>query len=213
MSQLVASNNWQQDRHHGRRTTLASLRLTQNPAGFSRQWMQSCTVRGNRPRGRPVRVRRGCACGRGPARPDRSARPRLMRCIRLITTSRAMGLTGCAAISCPSAGRAMPTAVPNHRLDPRLPGAVMHEPTASERHVDVRQGDLVSRVREQIPVQHHEVRGLADLDRKSTRLNSSHDQISYAVFCLKKKKKYGNGRIRTTNKKNILLLDIHERNF
>src|SRR5206468_12460361 len=28
----------------------------------------------------------------------------------------------------------------------------------------------------------------ADADRKSTRLNSSHDQISYAVFCLKKKK-------------------------
>src|SRR2546421_7314815 len=27
-----------------------------------------------------------------------------------------------------------------------------------------------------------------DTDRKSTRLNSSHDQISYAVFCLKKKK-------------------------
>src|SRR5206468_10216211 len=29
----------------------------------------------------------------------------------------------------------------------------------------------------------------AKRDRKSTRLNSSHDQISYAVFCLKKKKK------------------------
>src|SRR2546421_8209623 len=29
---------------------------------------------------------------------------------------------------------------------------------------------------------------LAVQDRKSTRLNSSHDQISYAVFCLKKKK-------------------------
>src|SRR2546421_5684366 len=28
----------------------------------------------------------------------------------------------------------------------------------------------------------------SDRDRKSTRLNSSHDQISYAVFCLKKKK-------------------------
>src|SRR2546430_13076089 len=28
-----------------------------------------------------------------------------------------------------------------------------------------------------------------ELDRKSTRLNSSHSQISYAVFCLKKKKK------------------------
>src|SRR2546430_9861063 len=29
---------------------------------------------------------------------------------------------------------------------------------------------------------------LASIDRKSTRLNSSHSQISYAVFCLKKKK-------------------------
>src|SRR2546430_4333420 len=32
------------------------------------------------------------------------------------------------------------------------------------------------------------VAGLVE-DRKSTRLNSSHSQISYAVFCLKKKKK------------------------
>src|SRR5258708_10522926 len=32
-------------------------------------------------------------------------------------------------------------------------------------------------------------RGAAGLDRKSTRLNSSHQIISYAVFCLKKKKK------------------------
>src|SRR2546430_4397880 len=30
---------------------------------------------------------------------------------------------------------------------------------------------------------------MRDRDRKSTRLNSSHSQISYAVFCLKKKKK------------------------
>src|SRR2546422_2689984 len=30
--------------------------------------------------------------------------------------------------------------------------------------------------------------GLTPLDRKSTRLNSSHGYISYAVFCLKKKK-------------------------
>src|SRR2546427_8989454 len=30
----------------------------------------------------------------------------------------------------------------------------------------------------------------AGRDRKSTRLNSSHSQISYAVFCLKKKKLY-----------------------
>src|SRR3989442_10851704 len=32
-------------------------------------------------------------------------------------------------------------------------------------------------------------RGIRLLDRKSTRLNSSHVRISYAVFCLKKKKK------------------------
>src|SRR2546427_8309535 len=31
--------------------------------------------------------------------------------------------------------------------------------------------------------------GVRAQDRKSTRLNSSHSQISYAVFCLKKKKK------------------------
>src|SRR5438105_5133912 len=33
------------------------------------------------------------------------------------------------------------------------------------------------------------VMGFSPLDRKSTRLNSSHEWISYAVFCLKKKKK------------------------
>src|SRR2546430_11182674 len=33
-------------------------------------------------------------------------------------------------------------------------------------------------------------------DRKSTRLNSSHSQISYAVFCLKKKKKIIKGYTR-----------------
>src|SRR3712207_8406962 len=33
------------------------------------------------------------------------------------------------------------------------------------------------------------MRGFGPRDRKSTRLNSSHANISYAVFCLKKKKK------------------------
>src|SRR2546430_4394901 len=36
-------------------------------------------------------------------------------------------------------------------------------------------------------------------DRKSTRLNSSHSQISYAVFCLKKKKTKGVCRISSTS--------------
>src|SRR5688572_30966707 len=34
-----------------------------------------------------------------------------------------------------------------------------------------------------------EITHIVSEDRKSTRLNSSHSQISYAVFCLKKKKK------------------------
>src|SRR2546421_3396135 len=40
-------------------------------------------------------------------------------------------------------------------------------------------------------------------DRKSTRLNSSHDQISYAVFCLKKKKKQStNTQFKTYKRQN-----------
>src|SRR5206468_13110109 len=38
------------------------------------------------------------------------------------------------------------------------------------------------------------MRGGRISDRKSTRLNSSHDQISYAVFCLKKKNRYETDR-------------------
>src|SRR5688572_32684815 len=44
-----------------------------------------------------------------------------------------------------------------------------------------------------------EAPAIVDLDRKSTRLNSSYSQISYAVFCLKKKKKKKNN-ILTYNK-------------
>src|SRR5438105_10986051 len=42
-----------------------------------------------------------------------------------------------------------------------------------------------------------------DLDRKSTRLNSSHEWISYAVFCLKKKKKEQQSHIRNTSTRSI----------
>src|SRR5687768_17792342 len=38
-----------------------------------------------------------------------------------------------------------------------------------------------------------------EIDRKSTRLNSSHGYISYAVFCLKKKKKKKTKHIQTKN--------------
>src|SRR5438270_10345197 len=39
----------------------------------------------------------------------------------------------------------------------------------------------------------------AHQDRKSTRLNSSHSQISYAVFCLKKKKPHTERKRSTSN--------------
>src|SRR2546427_8284028 len=45
----------------------------------------------------------------------------------------------------------------------------------------------VFQLRAQADEQRHKAR--VEVDRKSTRLNSSHSQISYAVFCLKKKKK------------------------
>src|SRR3712207_8858922 len=44
-------------------------------------------------------------------------------------------------------------------------------------------------LRWQVEVTFHEGRTHLGIDRKSTRLNSSHANISYAVFCLKKKKK------------------------
>src|SRR5207245_6188910 len=43
-----------------------------------------------------------------------------------------------------------------------------------------------------------------EADRKSTRLNSSHGSISYAVFCLKKKKSESNSRDTNTRAKRIM---------
>src|SRR5437868_8944138 len=52
---------------------------------------------------------------------------------------------------------------------------------------------------------------MADGDRKSTRLNSSHVSISYAVFCLKKKKKTNyrrNKQITKSIRRHINMSDI-----
>src|SRR5690242_21927796 len=58
------------------------------------------------------------------------------------------------------------------------------QPHPVQVHVAARHGDLraVEQAAQRLGV-------LAQQDRKSTRLNSSHMSISYAVFCLKKKKK------------------------
>src|SRR2546430_11366695 len=47
-------------------------------------------------------------------------------------------------------------------------------------------------------------------DRKSTRLNSSHSQISYAVFCLKKKKKQHTRDADTVRHKPHMLAVYHQ---
>src|SRR5438132_8447132 len=50
------------------------------------------------------------------------------------------------------------------------------------------------------PVARQQLVNISTLDRKSTRLNSSHTVISYAVFCLKKKK--GNNKTHSHQLKN-----------
>src|SRR2546430_11517359 len=71
----------------------------------------------------------------------------------------------------------------------------LHDALPISAHGEQRAGvGLVGQlVRERGPAAHARARA----DRKSTRLNSSHSQISYAVFCLKKKKK--NRKQHTTN--------------
>src|SRR2546422_4284987 len=66
---------------------------------------------------------------------------------------------------------------------PRGPGRSLPEPYPDGRH-HVPPPPLLHAERG------HGTAGAGEGDRKSTRLNSSHGYISYAVFCLKKKKYY-----------------------
>src|SRR5947208_13556736 len=65
----------------------------------------------------------------------------------------------------------------------RRQGSHLHQPRGQERDRRLGLEDMEGRR----DVADRAVRGAED--RKSTRLNSSHQIISYAVFCLKKKKK------------------------
>src|SRR5256886_8592526 len=60
-------------------------------------------------------------------------------------------------------------------------------------------GTLDPRVTGVLPVALADATRAVEADRKSTRLNSSHSQISYAVFCLKKKKKHSMRYRHTSN--------------
>src|SRR3712207_6987458 len=73
-------------------------------------------------------------------------------------------------------GHPQTTGLTAHELLRRTLRAGLHEILAQQYHdVDVQRS-----------------LGFVSRDRKSTRLNSSHANISYAVFCLKKKKKVPN---------------------
>src|SRR2546427_7049176 len=91
----------------------------------------------------------------------------------------------------PPASTPMPSSALNseHRLlpEPTAPDLFAHAFRWHEKFLPpVQQGDrlLLASERDTLALG-----SAAVLDRKSTRLNSSHSQISYAVFCLKKKKK------------------------
>src|SRR3989454_2979292 len=60
--------------------------------------------------------------------------------------------------------------------------------------VTVETADSAAAALERIAVQDYDA-VVTDIDRKSTRLNSSHLVISYAVFCLKKKKKHNTTKL------------------
>src|SRR5258708_10413634 len=73
--------------------------------------------------------------------------------------------------------------LPDHR-NPCFAGRMMHPVNQVEPRLHVRRPSLQLHKPQNLLVQAF----FAELDRKSTRLNSSHQIISYAVFCLKKKK-------------------------
>src|SRR5690625_6040020 len=64
------------------------------------------------------------------------------------------------------------------------PGDLKHEDKDNDGQIDlIADGQIMGRAWPRL------IANVRSTDRKSTRLNSSHVAISYAVFCLKKKKK------------------------
>src|SRR6266478_8241870 len=74
----------------------------------------------------------------------------------------------------------------------------LHDALPILRELELPEPPLL-RVGERAPLVAEHLR--LEQDRKSTRLNSSHSQISYAVFCLKKKKKKKNNKLFYKKKK------------
>src|SRR2546422_7149843 len=73
-------------------------------------------------------------------------------------------------------------------LEPRQPGQCPAKAIGRTRHTNRRWRRQWHAARAAQRTRYKKLRGIDLIDRKSTRLNSSHGYISYAVFCLKKKK-------------------------
>src|SRR2546422_1907321 len=86
----------------------------------------------------------------------------------------------------------------------RPPRSTLFPYTTLFRSLPAIQAHRTGRDESNLVIARHE--GLEFPDRKSTRLNSSHGYISYAVFCLKKKKKIAGCRGKKI-KKNIQMID------
>src|SRR5690348_18211790 len=93
----------------------------------------------------------------------------------------------------------------------RPPRSTLFPYTTLFRSLDVHHAFQVAQLaRGELAVADHRVgacrRDDAGQDRKSTRLNSSHPSISYAVFCLKKKKKFINSKFNSKLSLSVLHL-------
>src|SRR2546427_2125695 len=93
----------------------------------------------------------------------------------LLTTTPATFLIFCASIVSAVPAFAGEILLPSASLERTGPVQLIYKtvwPSSGQGQLSIKWTDVNGRV----------------IDRKSTRLNSSHSQISYAVFCLKKKK-------------------------
>src|SRR5699024_12031322 len=71
------------------------------------------------------------------------------------------------------------------------PLVIIYGVAALKKNIDIAlPGLILSGIGMFISAYHYLIQKFPALDRKSTRLNSSHVSISYAVFCLKKKREF-----------------------
>src|SRR5205814_4453097 len=92
--------------------------------------------------------------------------------------------------------RAAPSGHPRLIKEPEMPPAAKLPRSAARKGIHIAINPLLSSM---------------PLDRKSTRLNSSHLGISYAVFCLKKKKKKKRYNKKITTKPNTISQDTSQK--